>query len=140
MTFKKVCKNPGAVKKKKVGPEALVQIALVRWIKLQYPEVGKHIIKIDNEGRRSFIGHELAIKQGLHIGASDIFISWPANGYHGAWIELKREKWKLVPSELEHVTRQKNFLEKMKVAGYFTAFCVGIDEALAAVSFYLKGF
>ena len=139
MSPKKPCRNPGARRKKKVGPEALVQIALVRWIKLQYPEVGKHLVKIDNEGRRSFVGHDLAIKQGLHIGASDLFIAWPCNGYPGAWIELKRDKWKLVPSEEEHVTRQKMFLEKMRLAGYFTAFCVGIDEALAAVSLYLKG-
>lgn len=139
MTIKKTCKNPGARKKTKVGPEAIVQIALVRWIRLQHPEVSKHIIKIDNEGQRSFVGHDLATKQGLHIGASDLFIAWPCNGFHGAFIEIKKEGWKLVTSNQEHHERQMLFLEKMMKAGYFGALCVGIDECIAAITLYLKG-
>jgi hypothetical protein len=139
MTLKKPCRNPGARRKKKVGPEALVQIALVRWIKLQYPEVGKHLIYIANEGVRSIAGHELAKKMGMHKFASDLFIAYPCNGFHGAWIEIKKDGWKLVPSNKDHHDGQMIFLERMMKAGYFGALCVGIDECIAAINLYLKG-
>lgn len=137
MTIKKTCRNPGAARKRNPGSESSVQMALVKWIKENHPEVGEHIIKIDNEGTRSIIGHVIAVKQGLHVGASDVFIAWPCGHYHGCWIELKREKWRDSPSSHEHTQRQLKFIRKMQDVDYFAELCVGLEEAIAAVSRYL---
>ena len=136
---KKICRNPGAKRKKNTGSESSVQMALIRWIKLNHPEAGKHIIKIDNEGSRSVIGHSIAIKEGLHVGASDLFIAWPCGNYAGAWVELKREKWTLSPSLKPHYERQMNFIRKMIDAGYFAEMCIGLDNSIKSVSRYLEG-
>jgi hypothetical protein len=122
-----------------IGPETRVQIALIEWIKLQYPITANFIIKIDNEGRRSPMGHSLSIQSGLHIGASDLFIAYPCGGYHGLFLEIKREKWRLTPSQKEHVDRQLAFIDKMKSQGYQGQLGIGLVECMKIVKHYLEG-
>jgi len=120
-----------------IGPETRVQIMLVEYIKLKYPVQAQFIIKIDNEGRRSALGHTIAIQAGLHCGASDVLLAYPLKGWHGLWIELKREKWKLTESQREHFERQSNFIRKMQSVGYAAYFAIGFDEAKKIVDGYL---
>lgn len=54
----------------------------VKWFRMQYH--GKHIIKIDNEGKRSAAVGALKKAEGLTPGASDLFIPEPIS-----WIEKK---------------------------------------------------
>lgn len=121
-----------------IGPEAKVQIALLQWLALYHPEAHQHIIKIDNEGRRSIGGLQLSIQQGLHAGAADIFLAWPTTRYAGLWLEIKKPKWKMVPSNQEHTERQYFFLNKMIKRGYHADLGIGIDECIAIVKSYLN--
>lgn len=122
-------------------PEERTQKALVEYMFMVYPQVFPYVIKINNEGKRSAIGTYILKLMGLHPGASDLFIACPTRAHGGLWMEIKPDGWAGPKSkaEKEHVARQKRFLENMDVAGYGTAFCVGIDECMRAVDNYFAG-
>lgn len=108
---------------------------------MQHPQVAEHVIKIDNEGKRTVGGHMLAKRMGLHKGASDMFIAWPTEQYSGLWLEIKPDGWKGPSGKKQklHIECQLNFIAKMNLKGYFAKMVVGVDQALAAVTSYLKG-
>jgi len=129
------------IKKKKgkgLFPETKVQLAIVKYIKLKYPHAAKFIIKIDNEGKRTVQGHELAKRCGLHIGASDLFIAKPTLEYYGLWLEIKKDGWKMVPSNQKHTEKQLSFIDRMNSVGYKADIGVGIDECMKIVDEYFK--
>lgn len=123
----------------KLFPESLVQIALLDWLQLYNPSARKCIVRIMNEGKRTSKGHFLACRMGLHIGASDLFLAWPTLRYSGLWLEIKREKFKVTKSTLEHVNSQLHFIKLMKHMGYHADMGTGIDECIAIVKNYLQG-
>ena len=146
MIKKKTCRNPGARKtvlnpsasrNKAIGPEAKMQIDLLKWIRLQHPEISKHVIYVPNDGKRSVIGHNIAKKMGLHVGCSDLFIAYPSCGAHGLFLELKRDGWKLTPSQKEHHDRQMDFIGRMSSVGYAAVMAIGIDAAMTVINSYL---
>lgn len=120
-------------------PEQNTQLAVVKWLELQYPQVHQHLVMINNDGKRTAGGHVLARKMGLHKGASDIFLAWPTEKYHGLWVELKKDKWKGAYGikEKRHHEFQSHFIEKMKLIGYQAAFAVGVDEAIRVITEYM---
>jgi hypothetical protein len=72
-------------------------------------------------------------KQGFKTGVSDIVIAIPLHGFHGAYIELKRDKRSPIKDE------QIVWRERMKNVGYYATIAVGLDEALEAVRKYWSG-
>ena len=131
-TFKK---NPSAPS---IKPEDKVCLAMLEYIQLKHPDLYKTALKIHNEGERSYWTNRLLQKLGFRTGASDYFFTYPHNGKHGLFIEVKRNGWKITPSQKEHVERQKKFIEDMKAHGYSAYFCVGIDECIKAVDEYMS--
>ncbi len=121
-------------------PEQKTQLAICEWLSRQHPDVAQHVVKIDNEGKRTIGGHILAKRMGLHKGASDLFIAWPTNDYHGLWLELKSDIWKGAYGKKAklHLEEQMNFIEKMNVRGYYAKLVVGVDQAIDAIKGYLK--
>lgn len=144
----KQTKNPKSLSIKKnpkqpfkgiiLKPEQKTQVALVEYIRFKYPAVFPHVLKIDNEGKRSAVGTHVLKMMGLHPGASDLFISYPSNGYHGLWIEVKPDGYKFPPKDTEHLLRQKAFIVSKKSVGYQALICVGIDECMKAIDDYLR--
>lgn len=118
--------------------EQRTQLAICEWLKLQHPEPYEHIVKIDNEGKRTVGAHILAKRMGLHPGASDLFLAWPIGQFHGHWMEIKPDGWKGPygkKAKLHH-ERQMKFLEKMRERGYFTSFVIGVDQGIDAFKSY----
>jgi hypothetical protein len=72
-------------------------------------------------------------KQGLKPGVSDIVIALPLGTYHGAYIELKRDK------NSKTTQAQKDWRALMHDVGYFSRIAVGQDAAFAAVQEYWRG-
>lgn len=72
-------------------------------------------------------------KQGFKKGVSDIVIAFPLHQYHGAYIELKRDKRSPIADE------QITWRERMKSAGYFAEIAIGQDEAFDAIRRYWSG-
>lgn len=123
---------------KNLLPEQKVQIEIVKYIKYQFPVASKYIIKIDNEAKLTKTGHIIRNKMGLHKGASDLFIAWPVEPYHGMWLEIKRDDFKLTSSNKIHTTNQLNFISKMREVGYYGAMAAGFDECRMHIDNYLK--
>lgn len=121
--------------------EQKTQLAICEWLTLQHPHVSEHVIKIDNEGKRTIGGHILAKRMGLHKGASDLFIAWPTLKYYGLWLEIKPDGWRGPSGKKQklHHECQTNFIAKMNLKGYFAKMVVGVDQALDAIKLYLKG-
>ncbi len=76
---------------------------------------------------------------GLRPGVSDLLIYWPCNGYHGLWLEVKRNK-KYSKSEMSTDTwvAQKEFLECVKSVGYAGKICYGFLGGKRIIEEYLR--
>lgn len=121
-------------------PEQKTQLAICEWLSKQHQEVFEHIVKIDNEGKRSVGGHVLSKRMGLHKGASDLFIAWPTEKYAGLWVEIKPDKWRGafgVKAKL-HLENQMKFIDKMNKRGYLAKLVVGTDQGIDAIKSYLS--
>lgn len=108
--------------------ETQIHLAVMKWVRL-HPKISPYVIHIPNEGKRSQRTGRLLKNMGMRSGVSDLFIALPRNGYHGAWIELKTDKGKVQPSQIE-------FLEDMKSSGYFVEITRGFDATVMAIKNY----
>lgn len=72
-------------------------------------------------------------RRGMKDGVSDIVIAFPANGYHGAYFELKRDKDSKVADD------QKAWVALMNSVGYYARVVVGYDALVAATKDFLTG-
>ncbi len=80
--------------------------------------------------------------QGFKVGVSDLYISYPAKGYHGAYIELKRDPGAYTgPKALRTALRpeQRQWLELMGGVGYWTGVAYGFEDFQRHVKNYLAG-
>lgn len=118
--------------------ERAIQKAFVKYIQLKYPTFYQSLIKIDNEGVRSAIGHAEAKRMGLHRGASDIFIAMPSGSYNGLFIEIKPDNYKVTKSNATHHEEQMLFINKMINNGYMAAMCIGLDSCIAFIDAYVN--
>lgn len=72
-------------------------------------------------------------RQGMRKGYPDVCIDLPLHGYHGARIELKRvSRW-------EFKDEQREWLERLRSAGFFCEVAHGVAGACDAVERYLRG-
>lgn len=76
-------------------------------------------------------------RQGMKKGVPDVTIAFPMHGYHGLYIELKRDVTQLEPARL--TDEQKGWLTRLRAVGYYAAMCVGLEEACNTVRRYLDG-
>jgi hypothetical protein len=74
-----------------------------------------------------------AKRTGLKRGVPDMFLPWPAGGWHGLFVELKRADG--TRSDLK--PEQVSWLVKLQAAGYQTAVAFGWKEAVAEIAGYL---
>ncbi len=119
-------------------PETIVQKSFLQWLQVYHPQARKSVIKIHNEGLRTAANSNLLTALGLHAGASDLFIAWPSNGYHGLWLEIKRDGYKVTKSNEEHYLRQLQFISLMRARGYAAEFAFGVDACIKVVTDYLR--
>ena len=115
--------------------ESQEQTALFDWAECQkstIPEL-KTMFHIPNGGSRNKIEAARLKRQGVKKGVSDVFLSCPKGGYHGLYIEMKRQKGGTVTKE------QSDWLELMAHYGYKVAVCYGAAAAIAVITEYLKG-
>lgn len=103
---------------------------LIQWAYTQ-PILKDVILHIPNEGQRHpWQGRELNLI-GMRAGVSDFFIPVPRGGYHGLWVELKRQARSTV-SDL-----QQAWLDKMLALDYAAHVAYGFDDAKKIISNYL---
>lgn len=88
------------------------------------------VVHIPNEGKRSAAYAAQMKRMGLAKGFPDLFIPVAASGFHGLFIELKRDR------RAKATEPQKAWLEYLNSAGYRSTVCYGADEAMAEIEKY----
>lgn len=109
------------------------QAYVIQWKEIminQYPEL-RRLIHIPNGGLRSKTEAVRLKRVGVKAGVSDLFFASPHGGYHGLWIEMKRQH----DGKLSRP--QKEWLEDMRAAGYMAERADGADEAIEILERYL---
>ena len=96
----------------------------------QFPEL-RLLIHIGNGGWRSKPEAVRFKKMGVHPGVSDLFLPVARGGFHGLWVEMKRQKGgKLSPD-------QKQWIEDMTEQHYLAVRADGAEEACDVIYKYL---
>lgn len=135
---------------RKIDPsEHQIQCAIVEWstkVFVDHPSGGKvllrpYLIKIPNEGKRSWAHGKKMKAEGLTRGVSDLFLAIPrrkqslisASVYIekcGLWLEIKKKGKKPSPEQCE-------FLYAMREIGYHADWKDTVDEGIQAIKDYL---
>lgn len=71
--------------------------------------------------------------EGVVAGVPDVFLASPRQGFHGLYIEMKRQKGGRLESS------QKDIIARLRQAGYRVEVCKGWWEAREAIENYLIG-
>lgn len=72
--------------------------------------------------------------EGLTPGVCDLFLPYPARGFHGLYVEMK------APGKMEEVRDgQKDFMSYAESVGYFCQVCDSFEMAKDAIEWYLNG-
>ena len=71
--------------------------------------------------------------EGVVAGVPDVFLASPRQGFHGLYIEMKRQRGGTVQAT------QKELITALRQAGYRVEVCMGWWEAREAIENYLTG-
>ena len=104
--------------------ESQEQKSLFKWWRV-YSRHAPHLVMyhIPNGGRRDAITGARLKAEGVVAGVPDIFLAVPRQGFHGLYVELKRQKGGSLESSQE----------------YRVEVCMGWWEAREAIENYLTG-
>lgn len=114
--------------------EAEEQEALFQWAAYQLgtmPEL-EIMHHIPNGGSRNKIEAARLKAQGVKSGVPDISLPVARKGFHGLYIELKRQKGGVVSES------QSKWLGALMEQGYMVAVCYGAEQAIKVIKEYLK--
>lgn len=109
------------------------QAYVIQWRDLmvnQVPELSL-LVHIPNGGLRSKPEAVRFKRLGVKPGVSDLMLPVARNGYHGLWIEMKRQH------DGKLSKPQKEWIDDMRKQGYKAERANGADEAIAILEEYL---
>lgn len=111
------------------------QVCLFQWAEIQkekYPEL-EWMFAIPNGGSRNKREGALLKAEGVKAGVSDIFLPVARCGFHGLFLEMKKEQ-QGIASKLQ-IDFQKFSLEQ----GYLAVVCHGARKASLILDAYMQG-
>lgn len=108
--------------------EAQEQAAVVDFCALW----GIEIVHVPNEGKRTLANGRQLARMGLRKGFPDLFIPIARKGYHGMFIELKRD---IHCKATEH---QQRWIKYLNEQGYYAVICYGADDAIQQIGKYFE--
>jgi VRR-NUC domain len=121
--------------KKRAKPRELErshQVALIKWVRAvedAYP-VLKLLYAVPNGGDRNLRVARKLKAEGVRAGVADLCLPAARRGYHGLYLEMKSEDG--IASK-----EQKEFLRGVSEEGYCAVIARGVEEARAALEWYL---
>lgn len=119
-----------------VPSESTEQIWLFQWAaqmaRIRWPELDL-LFHCPNGGKRSAIAAARFKAEGVKAGVPDIVLPVPRCGYHGLFIELKRQSGGKVS------VYQKAYLDALRAQGYCAEVCKGFHAAADLIERYMKG-
>lgn len=110
------------------------QVALMRLVEMhkgRWPELGM-LYAIPNGGDRHPAVAAKMKAEGVKKGVPDLCLCLPRGGYHGLFIELKRQKGGQVSAE------QKAWISALRGQGYRAEVCKGAAEAWDVIREYVQ--
>lgn len=130
------------IKKSYRKSEDSQQTIFINYLRKTYPHI---VWRASPEGIRLSIGQATKMKRSGLIQRSlpDLEIFQPTTQFHGLFIEMKKEDFKLRKSDgvlykNPHAFEQLETLNKLLSQGYFATFCCGADHAKNVLDAYLK--
>ena len=110
------------------------QAVVFQWAEImenRYPEL-KLLYHVPNGGLRSKSEAVRFKRVGVKSGVPDICLPVARKGYHGLYIEMKRQKGGTLSKP------QREWLDDLFAQGYLAVRCDGADEAISTLERYLK--
>ncbi len=121
--------------------EETVHLQVCRYISIQYPHV---LFNTDLSGIKLTQGQAVKAKRMRACRAfPDIVIYEPRKGYHGLFLELKREGTRLLKKDgtivsNAHIQEQEEMLKNLRKRGFKAEFAIGFDQAKGIIDSYLR--
>jgi hypothetical protein len=123
------------MKRKRKSEESTMQVACVRWFRLQYPKLLLFSIPngamIAGDARMRAVRWGILQSEGALPGVADLFLSVPSGDLAGLYLEAKTK-------EGRHTDTQKEFRDKAIEMGYGYDSFRSLDEFMAIVNKYLN--
>lgn len=119
----------------RLDTEAGAQEAIFSWCDInrrRYPEL-RLLYHIPNGGRRDKSTAITLKRQGVKAGVPDLHLPVARGGYHGLYIELKKEDKSNRPTE-----KQKEWLIELQQQGYYAVVAYGWEQAVQELVTYLE--
>jgi hypothetical protein len=131
---------------KNIKHEQNLQSQVCAYLKLQYPHV---IFRSDYASGLHLSAYQATVHRSLQSGRAwpDLQIIHPSRGYHGLFIELKKDGTilylKTGPRKgmltlNPHIQEQAVMLQGLNDLGYFARFGVGFDKCKRIIDWYLN--
>lgn len=108
--------------------ESNLQIACVRWFRLQYPSIAPLLFSVPNGGRRDAVTGAILKAEGAVAGVSDLLLLFSNGVHHGLCIEMKTEKGKQSDAQKEWQKAVEAVGYKYAVVRSFEQFADLIDD------------
>ena len=112
--------------------ESSLQIACVKWFRMQYPWPRYLISATPNGGFRNRIEAKILIGEGVWSGMPDLYIPMPRKGYTALYIEMKAGKAGRVSPH------QKETMEFLTQNGAKCIVCRDFESFVKEVNDYLR--
>lgn len=136
-------RKPGSGRGTAKQRERVISVALTRWLRSEYPDVvffidwasGAFLTKGQNDAR---------LDVSCRNGWVDIFIAEPRRGYHGLFIELKKEGVRIYLKDGKtlcsdpQIRKEADFLMRQHRKGYCARFAVGLEKAQELIDWYFN--
>ena len=113
-----------------------------QYLRLQYPKTIYHFDLAGLNLSKAQAGMMKAI-QG-NRGYPDLTIVKSNNGYHGMFLELKKEGTKIFLKDgktvvaNDHIQEQYYMLARLRLSNYYAEFAIGFEDAKKQIDNYLK--
>lgn len=121
--------------------EKTLQRAVCDYIRYRYPGA---MFNSDLAGATKLTPGQASAMKNLRDrrGYPDLAIYEPFNGFHGLFIELKREGEKIYKKDGslvadQHIQEQEQCLQKLRARRYRAEFAVGFDQARRIIDEYM---
>lgn len=108
-----------------------LQVACVRWFRLQYPRYARLLFAIPNGGQRNSIVAAKLKAEGVQAGVPDLFLAVPSGEFHGLWIEMKNGKAGKVSN------KQNDMISMLNEQGYQCEVVRSFNEFEGVIRNYL---
>lgn len=134
---------------KRKSEEKKLSYLIAEFMEIQYPNV---IFRFDvASDLRMSIGQAMVIKNKLRHkrGFPDLHIAKASKGYHGLYIELKRDGDEIFKqdgaykkqwdkkTQSDHIQEQHEMHERLRAEGYYVVWGLGFEDTISKIKEYL---